>query len=70
MTDREQRPPETPGPAENAPDPAEAPRSFTDAVGAWFRTAVGGLAIPVASTVLAFLVGGLVVAATGHNPLG
>jgi len=70
VTERERRPAESPGPAQNAPDPAEGPRSFTESIGAWFGTAVGGLAIPVASTVLAFLVGGLVVAATGHNPLG
>jgi general nucleoside transport system permease protein len=29
----------------------------------------GGIAVPIATVVLAFLVGGLVVAATGHNPL-
>lgn len=29
----------------------------------------GGVLVPLAATVLAFLVGGLVVAATGHNPI-
>jgi general nucleoside transport system permease protein len=29
----------------------------------------GGVAVPVATTILAFLLGGLVVLATGHNPL-
>src|SRR6516162_2581483 len=29
----------------------------------------GGVAVPVATVVLAFLIGGLVVLATGHNPL-
>ena len=70
MTERERRPAESPGPAENAPDPEDGRRSFTESVGDWFGTAVGGLVMPVASTVLAFLVGGIVVAATGHNPLG
>jgi ABC-type uncharacterized transport system permease subunit len=30
---------------------------------------VGGILVPLAATVLAFLIGGLVVAITGHNPL-
>ena len=29
----------------------------------------GGILVPVAATVLAFLIGGLVVLITGHNPL-
>jgi len=70
VTDHERRPAESPVPAENAPGPDDAPRSLTETLGSWFSTAIGGLAIPVASTLLAFLVGGLVVAATGHNPLG
>jgi ABC-type uncharacterized transport system permease subunit len=36
----------------------------------WFSTRAGGILVPIASTVLAFLVAGVVVAATGHNPLG
>jgi general nucleoside transport system permease protein len=36
---------------------------------AWFSTRAGGILVPIAATVLAFLIGGLVVAVTGHNPL-
>jgi general nucleoside transport system permease protein len=57
-------------PAGSAPDPDDARGSFTDILSGWFSTAIGGLAIPIAAAVLAFLVGGLVVVATGHNPLG
>jgi general nucleoside transport system permease protein len=35
----------------------------------WFSTRIGGVLIPLAATALAFLIGGLVVAATGHNPV-
>jgi simple sugar transport system permease protein len=38
-------------------------------VTAWFSTRIGGILVPVAATTLAFLIGGLVVAVTGHNPL-
>jgi general nucleoside transport system permease protein len=48
--------------------PAE-PSAGGSAVTAWFSTRIGGVLVPVAATVLAFLIGGLVVAATGHNPL-
>jgi ABC-type uncharacterized transport system permease subunit len=40
------------------------------AVAYWFSTRAGGVLIPLAATVLAFLIAGVVVAATGHNPLG
>jgi ABC-type uncharacterized transport system permease subunit len=39
-----------------------------EATGDWFSTHIGGLLVPVAAAVLAFIVGGLVVVATGHNP--
>ena len=35
---------------------------------AWFSSRVGGILVPFAATVLAFLIGGLVVLVTGHNP--
>jgi simple sugar transport system permease protein len=35
---------------------------------AWLQERAPGLLLPVATTALAFLIGGLVVAATGHNP--
>jgi ABC-type uncharacterized transport system permease subunit len=40
------------------------------AVAYWFSTRAGGILIPFAAAVLAFLVAGIVVAITGHNPLG
>ena len=40
-----------------------------DTVSAWFATRIGGILVPLAATVLAFFIGGLVVAVTGHNPL-
>jgi general nucleoside transport system permease protein len=39
------------------------------AVTAWFSSRLGGVLVPLAATILAFLIGGLVVAITGHNPL-
>ena len=35
---------------------------------AWLRTRAPGFLLPLATTALAFLIGGLVVALTGHNP--
>jgi ABC-type uncharacterized transport system permease subunit len=55
-----------PGGGQTAPEDA----AFTARVTDWFATAIGGIAAPIAATLLAFLVGGLVVVATGHNPLG
>jgi general nucleoside transport system permease protein len=40
------------------------------ALTAWFASRVGGLLVPLLATVLAFLMGGIVVASSGHNPLG
>jgi simple sugar transport system permease protein len=58
--------PQGQGPAGESPDD----ETFTGRVNAWFATAIGGIVAPIAATVLAFLVGGLVVVATGHNPFG
>jgi general nucleoside transport system permease protein len=41
----------------------------TVAVTQWFSTRLGGILVPIAATVLAFLIGGLVVAITGNNPV-
>jgi ABC-type uncharacterized transport system permease subunit len=38
-------------------------------VAAWFSTRIGGVLVPLAATALAFLIGGLVVLLTGHNPV-
>ena len=47
--------------------PAE-PGDPRETVNAWFSSRIGGILVPLAATVLAFLIGGLVVAVTGHNP--
>jgi ABC-type uncharacterized transport system permease subunit len=47
--------------------PAE-PVDGRAAVTAWFSSRIGGILVPIAATVLAFLIGGLVVLVTGHNP--
>jgi general nucleoside transport system permease protein len=48
--------------AENVP--------YHERVTDWFGTRIGGVLVPIFATILAFFVGGIVVAATGHNPLG
>ncbi len=48
-----------------APPPAEG--SAADSLAAWYRA--GGVVAPVVTALLAFLVGGLVVLATGSNPI-
>ena len=40
------------------------------AVAGWFASRLGGILVPAAATVLAFVVGGIVVVATGYDPLG
>jgi general nucleoside transport system permease protein len=50
--------------------PAAAPPeagSATDSLARWYRA--GGIVAPVLTAILAFLAGGLVVLATGHNPI-
>jgi general nucleoside transport system permease protein len=49
--------------------PEEAASSGTFAARLSLSHRAGGIAVPVATVVLAFLLGGLVVLATGHNPL-
>jgi general nucleoside transport system permease protein len=55
-----------------APAPAPAPeqRSRLAAVVTAFYERGGGLLVPLAATVLAFLMGGLAIVATGHSPFG
>jgi general nucleoside transport system permease protein len=43
--------------------------SVSPGVTEWFSTRIGGVLIPLAATALAFLIGGLVVAITGNNPI-
>jgi ABC-type uncharacterized transport system permease subunit len=51
--------------SETAP---ESP-SFQSVVGEWFSTRLGGIVVPLTATILAFLIGGIAVAATGNNPI-
>jgi simple sugar transport system permease protein len=53
-------------------DPPREPEDLhgTRAVAYWFSTRAGGVLVPLAATILAFLIAGIVVALTGHNPLG
>jgi general nucleoside transport system permease protein len=48
--------------------PAE-PAEHGSPLTAWFSTRIGGIVVPLAATALAFLIGGLVVALTGSNPI-
>jgi ABC-type uncharacterized transport system permease subunit len=52
-----------------APPPADAPKSGEFAAGLALKQRAGGVIVPVLTGVFAFLIGGLVVLATGHNPL-
>jgi len=49
--------------------PEQAAETGTLAARISLSQRAGGIAVPVATVILAFLVGGLVVLATGHNPL-
>jgi len=49
--------------------PEEAAQSGTLIASIALKQRAGGIAIPAATVVIAFLMGGLVVLATGHNPL-
>jgi ABC-type uncharacterized transport system permease subunit len=54
-----------------AGEPPEEKRvGTTAAVTSWFAGRIGGILVPVAAAVLAFLVGGLAIVATGHSPFG
>jgi len=49
--------------------PESVPPTGTVAVSQWFSSRLGGIAVPVAATALAFLIGGLIVAIDGSNPV-
>jgi len=51
------------------PTPEEAASSGTLAASIALRHRAGGVAVPVLTALIAFLLGGLIVLATGHNPL-
>ena len=53
----------------SAPAPGKVPRGPRGAAGDAVRKRAGGVAIPLATAIVAFLLGGVVVAATGHNPI-
>jgi general nucleoside transport system permease protein len=48
--------------------PPESPTA-TSTLQSYFATRIGGVLVPLAATILAFFIGGLVVLITGHNPL-
>jgi general nucleoside transport system permease protein len=57
-------------PGTSAPQPPEEAASAGTLVASIaLRQRAGGIAVPVMTAVIAFLLGGVVVAATGHNPL-
>jgi ABC-type uncharacterized transport system permease subunit len=56
-----------PGPAPETPE--EAAATGTLAARFSLRQRSGGIAVPVLTALIAFLLGGLIVLATGHNPL-
>jgi simple sugar transport system permease protein len=51
------------------PAPAEDEPALTVAAKLWLGQKAGGVAVPLFTAVIAFLIGGIVVAATGFNPL-
>ena len=57
-------------PNASAPEPPEeAAQSGTLIASLALKQRAGGIAVPAATVLIAFLMGGLVVLATGHNPL-
>src|SRR5262245_42520729 len=60
-------PRETPPP--EAPPSAEGPAPTTSSAIASFYERAGGFVVPLVATIVAFLIGGLVVLITGHNPI-
>jgi ABC-type uncharacterized transport system permease subunit len=58
-----------PDPDAVPPTPEEAAHTGTLASRLALRQRSGGLAVPVLTALIAFLLGGLIVLATGHNPL-
>jgi general nucleoside transport system permease protein len=53
--------------ATSTPPPPELPPTFVERLSA--RYSAGGIVTPIVTTIVAFLAGGIVVGATGHNPL-
>jgi general nucleoside transport system permease protein len=53
----------------SAPDPVEAAPPETVAARLAFFQQAGGVIVPLITAVIAFLIGGVIVAATGHNPI-
>jgi simple sugar transport system permease protein len=47
----------------------QPPGGATATLGRWFSTRLGGIVTPLAATALAFLIGGLIVAINGTNPI-
>ena len=73
--DQSRERPDDPGggvPASPGTDRSDAPSDGPGppALTAWFTGRIGGFLVPAAATLLAFVVGGIVVVATGQNPFG
>jgi general nucleoside transport system permease protein len=70
-----ERPPDGQEPAQADSSAPPPPTEEHDLVGSravahWFSTRAGGVLVPLAAAILAFLVGGIVILATGHSPFG
>jgi general nucleoside transport system permease protein len=52
-----------------AAQPPETESAVTSPLSKWFATRAGGILVPIGATILAFLIGGLVVLITGSNPI-
>jgi simple sugar transport system permease protein len=55
-----------PAGAPTPPTPPDDPQSFVERLAG--RYSIGGVLTPIITTIIAFLAGGIVIAATGHNP--
>src|SRR5436309_1845465 len=58
-----------PPPKPDVPTPEQAAATGTVATRIAVRQRAGGIVVPVITALIAFLIGGVVVLATGHNPL-
>ena len=57
-----------PPPKPDVPTPEQAAATGTVATRIAVRQRAGGIVVPVITALIAFLIGGVVVLATGHNP--
>jgi simple sugar transport system permease protein len=73
LSEQPPREPTAPPPSDSGlvpqPSPQEEEPALSLAAKMWLGQRAGGIAVPVSTAVVALLIGGAVVAATGHNPL-